>query len=173
MEKRCSICGHEEIHVQLTEFRDGRPQSRDLCAACAEKQGIQFPDIPEPSEGESWQHFLHRELKDRAGESPLECPDCSMTFRDFESSGQLSCPGCYQTFMGDLTRLLASYHGDSQHRGRFPRFLKKEIRHRQRLRSVRERLQESIASENYEEAARLRDEVKDLEIELQRIREEE
>ena len=77
--------------------------------------------------------------------------------------GRLGCSECYQIFRPEVAHRLKGMHKGVTHLGRVPARLLEAHQRQQRLDSLRERLEEAIGAENYEEAAGLRDEISELE----------
>ncbi|MBM4117552.1 hypothetical protein FJ251_07355 [bacterium] len=173
MREICEGCGAREASLRFTEV-DGRGRrSALLCADCGIARGVPSAEL----RGERldtralWSEIVRRLADDRQADEALACPDCGLTFADFEASRRLGCPRCYQTFMGDMTRLLREYHGGDSHRGKMPRNFGRRIDLRRRIVGVKERIQLAVGEERFEEAARLRDEMRDLEQALARLAE--
>jgi protein arginine kinase activator len=171
MREICEGCGAREASLRYTEV-DGRGlRAALLCAECGIARGIPAEEL----RGERmdtralWSEIIHRLAEDRSAPAALACPGCGHTFADFERSERLGCPRCYQTFMGDMTRLLREYHGREEHRGKMPRNFGRRIDLRRRILGVKESIQLAVNEERFEAAARLRDEMRDLELELGRI----
>jgi protein arginine kinase activator len=75
---------------------------------------------------------------------------------EYRAGGRLGCPQDYRVFSAGLLPLLQRYHGATRHVGKAARRAE-GAEHRLRLRT---RLREAIAREDYEEAARLRDQLR-------------
>lgn len=99
------------------------------------------------------------------------CPECRTTFAEFKQSGLLGCPACYATFESQLIGLLERAHeGLAQHMGKTPRRasgqpapIVDELAERaERVKIIRKQLDEAIRAEQYERAARLRDQLKSM-----------
>lgn len=86
-----------------------------------------------------------------------------MKFVDFRNSGRLGCPHDYQAFAAELTPLLESIHGSTRHLGKTPRRLPRNKQLQQELTRLRKQLHQAVVEEAYEEAARLRDRIRELE----------
>lgn len=170
MREICEGCGAREARLRLIEV-DGRGRRAALlCAECGIARGIPAEELREGRMDTRalWSEIIHR-LADDRGEEALACPDCGLTFADFERRERLGCPRCYETFMGDMTRLLREYHGSEAHRGKMPRNFGRRIDLRRRILGVKESIQIAVGEERFEAAARLRDEMRDLEQELARL----
>jgi protein arginine kinase activator len=126
---------------------------------------------------ECYQKFLHEPskmtspatpevplLEDVREDAPTDqCEICGIRFVEFRNSGRLGCPHDYQLFGTQLNPLLESIHGDTQHRGKTPQRLPAVRQLQQELSNLRKLLSQAVSSESYEEAARLRDRIRELE----------
>ena len=86
----------------------------------------------------------------------LACPACGIKYVEFRSQGRLGCPHDYAVFRSALVPLLERIHRAARHVGKSPRRTTNPSRQKE-LVELRSRLQAAVASEAYEEAARLRD----------------
>jgi protein arginine kinase activator len=134
-------------------------QELHLCETCAQQYLNQEQD--ETSGG--------AEPAAKEGDLPLEesdhlvCPNCGITFREFRSQGRLGCPHDYIAFAKELKPLLENIHGETQHTGKFPKRAPHASQLQYRLIKLRSDLRVAIDEEEYETAARLRDEIQSLE----------
>jgi protein arginine kinase activator len=87
----------------------------------------------------------------------------SFTQADFKKSGRLGCSACYATFAEGLGSLLKAMHKGTEHVGKLPQRAHREIELGDRMRVLSEDLEKAVAAENYEDAAALRDQIKQLE----------
>ncbi|HUE36467.1 MAG TPA: UvrB/UvrC motif-containing protein, partial [Candidatus Acidoferrum sp.] len=90
----------------------------------------------------------------------LKCPRCGFTQADFKKSGRLGCPECYKTFSEGLSGLLKTMHKGTRHVGKAPETARSSSENADRLKLLQKKLEKAIESENFEEAAQLRDEIK-------------
>ncbi|MCU0705444.1 MAG: UvrB/UvrC motif-containing protein [Fimbriiglobus sp.] len=91
------------------------------------------------------------------------CEVCGLKFVEFRNTGRLGCPHDYDSFRAELVPLLESIHGEPKHQGKTPRRLPRAKAGQRELAQLRRSLQEAISDEKYEEAARLRDRIRQLE----------
>ena len=91
------------------------------------------------------------------------CPQCGIKFVDFRNSGRLGCPHDYASFREDLVPLLENIHGEVRHCGKTPSRYPQAKQAEAELGQLRGRLKQAVTREEYEEAARLRDRIKQLE----------
>src|SRR3977135_1484365 len=97
---------------------------------------------------------------EEAGLMNRECPVCGIKFVEFRNSGRLGCPHDYQEFLEELTPLLENIHGAGKHCGKEPRRLPHNKQMQTDLVNLRKKLLQAVTKEAYEEAARLRDEIR-------------
>ena len=93
-----------------------------------------------------------------------KCPICSATFSDIAKSGKVGCAECYKTFNGELLPYLKRVHGSTKHVGMVPNsaplMVKPQIN---TVESLRMELNRLVSEEKYEEAAVIRDKIKEME----------
>lgn len=99
------------------------------------------------------------------GRDTQKCPVCGFTQADFKKTGRLGCSACYETFQEGLGALLKTMHKGTQHVGKAPRRFEAIRQNEAKIQSLRQTLERVVASEQYEEAAGLRDEIRKLESE--------
>ena len=91
------------------------------------------------------------------------CSICGATFSDFAETGKAGCANCYKTFYDELLPYLKRVHGSTKHTGSRPERAPLIVRSENKIGQLRKELKELILTENFEEAARVRDEIKELE----------
>jgi protein arginine kinase activator len=166
-EPRCDQCGKQPASVRYTEIDEGTVTRRKFCRACAQQRGL----LDEPSKPLV---MLQEMLSLAAPPSPetstpspprssLVCATCGLAFATFQQSGRLGCPACYVAFRPRLLSLLRKVHGASRHTGKSPRAFARKSELRQRVEDLRAALERAVRGEDYESAARLRDEIRAVE----------
>jgi len=159
----CQICGKNESTVEFTEIINDEVKQLHLCDQCAKEKGIEMEQnfgIADLLAGMS-----DLGVKSRDDDISIKCKKCGMTFEDFQKVGRLGCGECYITFRKNLIPLLKRIHGSNRHVGKAPKEIdetdgKKKI---SEIQELRQRLQQAIDSEEFEEAARIRDRIRELE----------
>ena len=159
----CTICKEKPATVHLTQIVGDKMQKLDLCEDCAKTKGINDPT----SFGLADLDLVlglgaSQELEQAAGGVELKCPRCGFTQADFKKSGRLGCPECYRTFAEGLAGLLKTMHKGTRHIGKAPEALRATRENADRLKMLQLKLAKAIKDENYEQAAQLRDEIKQL-----------
>jgi protein arginine kinase activator len=160
---KCQSCGQRNAKVHLTEI-DENKQKREL-HLCEQCHGQQNPGSPET--GMDVLGLLSTAFATPSGEAPptnLECEACGLGYSEFRSRGRLGCPECYEVFQESLDPLLEKVHAHKRHVGKQPGDESRANRSQERkLVELRRRLQEAVENEAYEDAARLRDELRQCE----------
>ena len=164
----CCICKEREATVHLTQIAGDKMQKVDLCEDCAKTKGVNDPT------GFSLADLLlglgaSQELEQSAGGVELRCPRCGFTQADFKKAGRLGCPECYRTFAEGLEGLLKSMHKGTRHIGKVPESLRQSRDLSDRLRALQKKLAKAVEDENFEQAALLRDEIKQMSAKLSDI----
>jgi protein arginine kinase activator len=160
----CDNCGGGDAVVHLTQIVNNEMSTYHLCEQCAAEKGLET--TPEPM------HFPLTDFLAQMGEEsttqapgPTEsCSFCGLTFADFRETGRLGCPHCYETFETHLRSLLRRIHGGTQHMGKVylpPDPTVSEME--KRLEALRRKLQRAVDAEDFERAARIRDQIRTLE----------
>jgi protein arginine kinase activator len=159
----CTICKEKPATVHLTQIVGDKMQKLDLCEDCAKTKGINDPT----SFGLADLDLVlglgaSQQLEQAAGGVELKCPRCGFTQADFKKSGRLGCPECYVTFAEGLAGLLKTMHKGTRHTGKAPEALRATRENADRMKSLQTKLAKAIKDENYEQAAQVRDEIKQL-----------
>jgi protein arginine kinase activator len=166
----CQLCGKNEAVIHFTEIAEGEIRHLHICGECAkQKELVSAGEVGVPKRTASSKPLLQLLQKLLASDSEdiaLKCAQCGHTYADFRSTGRLGCGNCYDAFAAKLEGMLKRMHGSDRHRGKVPECMDEKVRlHRARGRLKRE-LEKAIAGEAFEEAAKIRDEIKTLEDEM-------
>lgn len=169
----CDICGKNKATVHLTEIVDDQMTELHLCEVCAKKKSSEM-------EQQFGLADLLAGLTDLGGSAQqkdmggLKCSFCNLTYDNFRKSGRLGCSHCYESFRKYLVPLLKKIHGSSQHLGKMPKKSSNKVifpkatavvskEQRPEIEVLKFKLQEEIKKENFEEAAKIRDKIRQLE----------
>jgi protein arginine kinase activator len=160
----CEICNKQPATVHVTEIASASSiEMKHLCEACA--RSLELPGAPvvfTKGAPHIWKLLLQSAEKARA-EGSLVCPQCGLSLAEFRSKGRFGCPKDYEVFRAHIEPLLLRVHNSQTHRGRLPGGDDVSRQRRQHLTELRTRLEAAIREEAYESAARLRDEIQELE----------
>lgn len=171
----CEKCGKKEATFYYKENVNGVEKSYTLCSDCAaemQKNGV-LADTSmnsEPfgglyklfSEDKLFGSLFNTGLKQPETRETPKCSLCGATFAVLAKSGKVGCPGCYEVFEAELTPSIRRIHGRSTHTGKTPVRFREQNERKQKIAAMEKELKESIVSENYERAAELRDQLRNL-----------
>ncbi len=162
----CDICGASEAVVHITQVVNHQTTTLHLCERCAAERGLQAAPPLAPPPLADFLAKLGGNPHERVeqGEGGGVCPFCALTLEEFKRIGRLGCPQCYSAFDGYLRGLLRRIQAGSQHTGKvyLPPEGPEPDRER-RLASLRKKLAKAVEAEDFEGAARLRDQIRALE----------
>ena len=158
----CDIFGKNPATVHLTEIVDDSMKELHLCKECARKKSQDMEQNFGLSDLLGGMADLSKPEKDKEA-SLVKCSNCGLTYADFKKIGRLGCGECYNAFKKFLAPLLKRIHGSSQHVGKTPTKSAKGLKKKIDIQELRNKLQRAIEQEQFEEAARLRDQIKELE----------
>jgi protein arginine kinase activator len=156
----CQFCKLKEATVHVTEIADNKVKKVDACAACAKEKNYNDPTAFALAD-----HLLGLGASQKMEEASeavgaVSCDQCGYTQADFKKSGRLGCARCYEVFSEGLDSVLKTMHKDVRHRGKVPAALQRVLESSQLLNRLSKELQDAIQREDFETAARLRDEIK-------------
>jgi protein arginine kinase activator len=167
----CQECHKRPASVHFTQVINGNKTEVHVCGVCAKEKGY----MTYPEEGYS----LHNLLSDLfnfdsaslgktnasvAQTKELKCPQCKMTFSDFKRAGKFGCATCYHTFSNRLDPIFRRVHsGNTQHNGKIPKRKGGDLHVKKQMETLKTELRQLIENEAFEEAAKVRDKIKDLE----------
>ena len=138
-------------------------QKGNLCDGCSKEKGVQDPTgfaLADLLLGIGAAEEIEK------GAVTQKCAICGYTQADFKKTGRLGCSTCYVTFAEGLNTLLKAMHKGTEHVGKLPQRAHRTMELHDRMRSLTENLEKAVAEENYESAASLRDQIKQLEHEM-------
>jgi protein arginine kinase activator len=158
MREKCQKCSKQATY-HITDIESGQVREHHFCDEHA-RQHLAPSEEPEAAAPEP-------APKARPGREPEAekkvCPHCQITFQEFRSTGRLGCAHDYEVFRDDLLPLLENIHDATRHGGKAPRRAPRTTERQTELLDLRKRLKHAIGVEDYELAARLRDEIKAIE----------
>lgn len=159
---KCDRCQQNEATIHDYKHGTGEIQSEvHLCEECAREIGVL--GVPFKSVNELLQQTLTQSSVSRRASRKRECPECGLTWNDFRKAGLLGCPTCYETFEDQLGNLIERAHGGATHHvGKAPKRSTDSTERDNRIQAIRKQLAQALSAEQYERAAKLRDELTGL-----------
>ena len=157
----CDLCKKNEAIVHYAEIVEGQMKKMNLCEACAVDKGVGIHSSF--SIGDLLAGLTENPSKTKDPFEQETCPKCKMTYKEFKKKGRLGCSACYDTFQKALIPLLEAIHKNEQHAGKIPVKAQEESDAMSKLQRLKEELTAAIRKEDFERAARLRDEIRRVE----------
>ncbi|HTS19018.1 MAG TPA: UvrB/UvrC motif-containing protein [Verrucomicrobiae bacterium] len=162
----CDICKKAEATVHLTQIVDGKMLKVDLCESCAKEKGVQ------EAAGFSLANLLvdlgaGEESRIESPGSP--CPVCGFTQAEFKKTGRLGCSNCWETFEGSLATLLKAMHKGDHHVGKVPVRAMHSLALNGQMQELTGQLEKAVREEKYEDAAQIRDQIRELEAKWKKV----
>ena len=162
----CDECGSHPACVHMIKVLNGEKTEKHLCEKCAASAGeICFSAGIHFSVNDLVKAIFCQEQEELT-DTELTCPNCGMDFSDFGRSGRIGCNVCYSVFNEQLEPILRRVHGTSSHTGKVPHKAGNAVKLRMQVKGLRQELERSVQREDYENAARLRDNIRTIEKEL-------
>ncbi len=160
----CSMCGKKAATTHIKSTVNGVTEQHYLCPDCARAYSANNP----LSLGSLIGSFFGDTLKTQAiADNRKRCSGCGVCFDDIASSGKVGCDRCYETFLDQLLPSLQRMHGRSRHAGKTPAGIPDEDTAQTKLEALKAQLKLAIDEQNFEQAATLRDQIKELESEVE------
>ncbi len=156
----CEECGKNPATIHYTQVQNGVATQMHLCAACMAKR--QKGSDTMSSVISSLLSGIAGQQEEREQQDQLRCPSCGMAYKRFRETGLLGCADCYKAFADQLAPILGRIHGRRQHVGHVPPALRARVSAEQELERLRREMDEAVAREEFEQAAKLRDQIRAL-----------
>ena len=168
---KCDNCNNKQATVHLTEIKNGKKIEKHLCEQCAaQSEGLPQAAVKGHTPiNELLTNFVmaHAGLQKEMGTA---CDQCKITWAEFRQHGLFGCEKDYDIFEKDLSPLLQRAHeGATHHTGKVPtragatgaaqRPKKKMVD----VGRLRKELQRAVETEDYERAAKIRDQIRQAE----------
>lgn len=164
MREKCQRCA-KAATFHITDIERGQVRENHFCDEHAREhlaQGSE-PEVPSSTSDPGGSLKAALKAKETSKSERQTCPYCQITFLEFRNSGRLGCPHDYDVFRDELLPLIENIHDETRHVGKVPRRApRSSVRHSEMI-ELRKRLKQAIEVEDYETAARLRDQLKNLE----------
>jgi protein arginine kinase activator len=164
---KCDNC-NKPATVHLTEIKSGKKIEKHLCEQCAaQNEGFTAAAKTHMPINELLTNFVMAHSGLATKEQQTTCEHCGITWAEFRQTGLLGCAHDYMLFEKDLTPLLKRAHEEQAHHvGKVPTRrggtgvpVKRQVD----VARLRKELARAVEAEDYERAAKLRDQIKQAE----------
>ncbi len=162
----CENCGKKTATTYLKMVVNGRLREYHLCADCAREKG--YEDLL----GNWGLGSLLTGLIGKQERDTLRCEKCGSTFEEISKTGKVGCAGCYDAFREKLIPVIQRIHGTTKHVGKTPGGSALRVQEQpgpmvavksSPIEEKKRLLKEAVEAQDFERAAVLRDEIKELE----------
>ena len=182
----CQNCGKNEVNFRYTQIINGVKKEMALCDKCAKSLGLESLDFNMPINfssflGDFFEETDENFLPSFTKPEILQCKNCGMTYDEFTKTGKFGCSNCYDVFSNGLDNVLKNIHGSSTHVGRKSKQEEKGKVNKlektektkenkpadekeEKIKKLNEELKQAIKEERYEDAAKIRDQIKQMSI---------
>jgi len=161
----CDICGEREAVIKIERSWGRRTDELMLCESCAAELGVDTASrMPTPTVEELVSGAFS---SDSETDDDARCDNCGRLYGEIRRTGEVGCSQCYAMFERRIRSILERRPAPAQHTGKYPERLlvyKRFFVDRERL---RRRLEAAVSEEDYEQAARLRDELAEVDREVE------
>lgn len=162
----CDECKKRNATIHMTKIVNQQKIEKHLCDQCAREQGeLAFYSESGFSVHDFITGLLQTGMTLTAAEKEEEaaCPNCKMRYSDFSEHGKIGCSTCYSFFAAQVEPLIKRIHGSAVHTGKIPKRGGVILENQLKIKRLRQVLERCVEHEEYEEAARLRDEIRLIE----------
>ncbi|WP_257351142.1 UvrB/UvrC motif-containing protein [Pseudalkalibacillus decolorationis] len=163
----CQECQQRPATLHFTKIINGEKNEVHLCEQCAKEKGDFIPGSNSFSIHNLLSGLLDFE-QSLGGSStqtrekhPGKCPKCGLTYHQFTKVGRFGCAQCYETFESKLSPIFKRIHGgNTSHSGKVPKRIGSDLLERKKIEQLKHHLKKLIDQEEFEEAAKVRDEIR-------------
>ena len=177
---KCENCGKNNANVKYTQIINGEKKQMFLCEECSQKLGINDLHFNMPINFTSFLSDFFNDMNDISlmpsldNVNTIKCKKCGLTWDDFLHTGKFGCSNCYDDFELRIDPILRSMQGATNHVGRLgevrqgnsvkqnldDKIQKEENENVRKIEKLKNDLKQAIKEERYEDAAKIRDEIK-------------
>ena len=162
----CQSCGKNQANTHIKKFINGNLTEYHLCEQCANKIGYQdvlssFPFDFNNLLGSFFEEKNSSVLSNKS--KSVHCAVCGSSFEDISRTGKIGCANCYKTFFNRLMPSIERIHGNTNHTGKISYLASSdESLIKNKINELKSEMEAAIKDQNFEKAAKLRDEIKEL-----------
>ncbi|AQQ51737.1 UvrB/UvrC motif-containing protein [Planococcus lenghuensis] len=168
----CDQCHERPATVTVTQNQQGDVTERHLCHVCAaENHHIHnlFDQNPFSIHEllSNWLPMQQHPTRNRKTNEQAVCSKCGFSFGKFMKLGKFGCSECYEAFAPQLDEMFRRLHnGHTEHTGKVPVSFGRTLKVKKQIDELRRKMKSSIAEEQFEQAAAFRDQIRELNAQL-------
>lgn len=163
----CQNCGKNEATTHLKQIINGDMAESHLCSDCAAHLG--YSDMFSGfglNLSELFGSLLGDTMPSLSAASAPRCPKCGTAFSDIVRDGRVGCAECYRVFYDKLLPSIQRIHGKIKHSGKTSHGAPAEVKvetKEEKIEKLKTQMNEAVAKQEFEQAAKIRDEIKAVE----------
>jgi len=155
----CARCQKAQATFVVKTIVDNQVTEAHLCLSCAHDEASSA--VPPAVAGLLSLLGVAAPAREKA--APARCPSCGLRWTEFRKTGFLGCASCYDSFAEPLKTILKEMQGASKHAGKASPHAARSLAAKRRsdeASALKRRLDEALRREAYEDAAKLRDQLR-------------
>lgn len=159
----CQSCGKNQANTHIKRIINGELTEYMLCEKCAAKLGYSniFENFGFDFDNLLGSFFANDKSK-LVQLNNKRCDFCGASFEDISNTGKVGCANCYKVFFEQLMPSIKRIHGNTKHAGKYASIAGEKSVLENQIKNLKERMKVAINEQNFEEAAKIRDELKSL-----------
>lgn len=158
----CEKCKENIANTHVKRLNNDEYIEYHLCEDCARELG--YTSILS-NVNEEFENFLgsffSNALPERSGAT--RCPKCGLSYNDILARREIGCSQCYDTFKKELSQSISRLHHGATHKGKIPDGFKAKLDKEEKVKALNEQLNIAVEKQDFENAAKIRDEIKEVE----------
>lgn len=171
----CDFCKNNIAKVHLIRVQNDNVEKVNICLECAKDFSFFSEDsfykdlnkilyrIFQSDGARAYDYKSKKTLKNLDIKKNRSCSFCSMDLKKIKKLGRMGCPHCYKEFKSVLLPIIKTIHEDMEYRGKIPENTSRQVKLEKSISDLKNRIKNEIFVENFEEAARIRDKINQLE----------
>ncbi len=178
----CDNCKKNEAVLHFIQIdNNGELKKFDLCKECASELSLfSFNELEETefNDGVSILAIVLGFFLDKLGKKDAQkvigqnfiddkkCSYCGTSLSAIKKMGRVGCPKCYEDFELEINPFIKIIQAEVEHKGKIPVNCNEILKIEKKIKDLKHKLEEQIVVENFEEAAKLRDKITNLQEKL-------
>ena len=165
----CERCNKNIANVYLKNNVNGNITESHLCSLCAnqvydkyDKNLNLFNGLSNDFVSDVFNMFDFNKVSHALPAVRNICSLCGLSFAQITQTGKVGCGECYRAFKNELEPNVMRIHGKANHTGKIPKNMSLKISNKRKIEELNIKLKKLINEQNFEEAAQVRDEIKNL-----------
>jgi protein arginine kinase activator len=150
---RCEICNQNEAVASINHQEGGEETKLSICESCAAKRGLNLKMVVPLLTDLILGMGAKKDAARDAGEK--QCPACHLKRSEFRKTSLLGCAACYDAFVDEVGAFLESMQKGPSHTGK----VLASHRVNSEVEALQKSLQQAVREQDFERAARLRDQM--------------